>query len=531
MSFSHAEVVHDISRGRWLKGDGPVKAALHTLLSGGSLVMVIDPAKSKRVQFLEQLVPALRRGNSRIVQAASPSGKPIDFGGLMDQVVGKETKDGSDRTEQFYNVLAKPETGEARVILIIDDAHHLTDETVHCLDLMVSFAGLTPLQLQLVLVGSPVLLTRLPTTGRLAADNAAARISLSKEGATPAPDAERSGGPAPFPAETDGPDVPEWPGAELLEFPFSARPVDPVVSPGAKADILASAAVRPRQSAAAGVAFALCAGIIIVGGGLAVVGLPEKPLDSATPLRLAIQQNFDRWLGRSDAMSAPSVVRPVQLTETVPMAAAPSARPPVAVAVDVAVPRPVERPPQPVQSMVAPVIIAPQQFKPSEDARESSEVVTAVARPPEPAVMAENAVPNVPDASPPAAVVTELRPAVALAAPPVTTDTAAQALPQVASRSVPVELVAVLLARGDALLATGDVVAARLMYERVAGSDSGPAALAMGMTYDPRFLANIGAQGIVADPEKALIWYRRAATLGSDVAVQMLRQLGDGSVN
>jgi TPR repeat protein len=181
---------------------------------------------------------------------------------------------------------------------------------------------------------------------------------------------------------------------------------------------------------------------------------------------------------------------------------------------------------------------APPVVKPSEDA-------PAVAKPPDAAAGTENSNPKPSDGDPPAAAATNTH-AEQTPEPPVNPPVApngvavtGRAWPPPSSQPVasnqavsptqPVSpaLVAVLLARGDALLATGDVVAARLMYQRVAGSDSGPAALAMGMTYDPRFLASIGAQGLAADPQQAIFWYKRAAGLGSSVAPQMLAKLED----
>jgi hypothetical protein len=113
----------------------------------------------------------------------------------------------------------------------------------------------------------------------------------------------------------------------------------------------------------------------------------------------------------------------------------------------------------------------------------------------------------------------------------VATDTVAltKREPQPSFAPISPEIVAVLLARGDALLATGDIVAARLMYERVAESNSATAAVALGMTYDPRFLAQIGVRGIAADPQRATIWYRRASALGSIVATRLLTRLEAGA--
>ena len=91
-------------------------------------------------------------------------------------------------------------------------------------------------------------------------------------------------------------------------------------------------------------------------------------------------------------------------------------------------------------------------------------------------------------------------------------------------------IVAILISRGDALLATGDVTAARLMYRRAADTQSIAGALAMGMTFDPKVLAQIGVQGLSADTQLAALWYQRAATLGSSDAVRLLRQLRSDDV-
>jgi TPR repeat protein len=85
----------------------------------------------------------------------------------------------------------------------------------------------------------------------------------------------------------------------------------------------------------------------------------------------------------------------------------------------------------------------------------------------------------------------------------------------------------VLIARGDALLATGDVTAARLMYRRAADAQSVAGTVAMGMTFDPGLLAQIRVQGLAADPQLAAMWYQRAAGLGSPEAVRLLRELRD----
>jgi TPR repeat protein len=82
-----------------------------------------------------------------------------------------------------------------------------------------------------------------------------------------------------------------------------------------------------------------------------------------------------------------------------------------------------------------------------------------------------------------------------------------------------------LLARGDALIAIGDIATARLVYQRAAALGSGLAATATGKTYDPRFLRQIGALGVVANPEAAAVWYRKAVVLGDGDAVPFLSGL------
>jgi hypothetical protein len=85
-----------------------------------------------------------------------------------------------------------------------------------------------------------------------------------------------------------------------------------------------------------------------------------------------------------------------------------------------------------------------------------------------------------------------------------------------------------LLDRGNQLLETGDIHAARLFYERAA-NENAAAALRAGLTYDPGFLMQIGARGIVPDPAIAATWYRRASALGDASAEMLLEQLGDTS--
>jgi hypothetical protein len=71
-----------------------------------------------------------------------------------------------------------------------------------------------------------------------------------------------------------------------------------------------------------------------------------------------------------------------------------------------------------------------------------------------------------------------------------------------------------LIARGDEFLSQSDVVSARLFYRLAAANGSAAGALAMGSTYDPAFLTRNAVRGVNPEPEKALVWYRRAVELG-----------------
>jgi SH3 domain-containing protein len=71
-----------------------------------------------------------------------------------------------------------------------------------------------------------------------------------------------------------------------------------------------------------------------------------------------------------------------------------------------------------------------------------------------------------------------------------------------------------LMAHGHKMIDVGYFAGARAYYERAAEAGSGEAALAVGATYDPDFIAALGVQGIRPDRQAALTWYERAAALG-----------------
>jgi hypothetical protein len=81
-----------------------------------------------------------------------------------------------------------------------------------------------------------------------------------------------------------------------------------------------------------------------------------------------------------------------------------------------------------------------------------------------------------------------------------------------------------LLTRGDAVFGTGDLASARLFYERGANAGDGRAALRLGETFDPAFLARARLGRMPGDPDKAVYWYRRARDLGNREAEILLNR-------
>jgi hypothetical protein len=97
--------------------------------------------------------------------------------------------------------------------------------------------------------------------------------------------------------------------------------------------------------------------------------------------------------------------------------------------------------------------------------------------------------------------------------------------PPAASPRLSSEEIAELLARGDALLRTGDVASARLFYERATDAGDGRAALRVGGTFDPAFLDRDALRGVRSDPAQARYWYHRAHDLGEAEAGRRLKSL------
>src|SRR6266702_314575 len=87
------------------------------------------------------------------------------------------------------------------------------------------------------------------------------------------------------------------------------------------------------------------------------------------------------------------------------------------------------------------------------------------------------------------------------------------------------EETALLLKRGEELIAAGDIAAARLVFQRAAEARDARAALAVAATFDPIVLEKLGVLGLAAEITMARNWYERAKELGSVEAPRRLELL------
>ena len=81
------------------------------------------------------------------------------------------------------------------------------------------------------------------------------------------------------------------------------------------------------------------------------------------------------------------------------------------------------------------------------------------------------------------------------------------------------------LARGVALIASGDLAAARLVLRRAADAGDARSAMTLAETYDPAILEKLGVHGVVPDLAKARGWYEKARQFGATEAAQRLELL------
>ncbi len=83
----------------------------------------------------------------------------------------------------------------------------------------------------------------------------------------------------------------------------------------------------------------------------------------------------------------------------------------------------------------------------------------------------------------------------------------------------------VLITKGDTLLNSGDILAARQFYLRAYNMKVSAAAFGVGQTYDPAIYAKFKIKGLSPDPQAAAEWYGKAAAGGHEGATTALAQL------
>jgi hypothetical protein len=101
------------------------------------------------------------------------------------------------------------------------------------------------------------------------------------------------------------------------------------------------------------------------------------------------------------------------------------------------------------------------------------------------------------------------------------------AAPSPPPRALDPEMIALLIKQGEQLIASGDLITARVAFQRAAESGDATAAMALGATYDPTVVARLGIRGIAPDIEKARYWYRTAKDFGSAEAPRRLELLAN----
>ena len=202
--------------------------------------------------------------------------------------------------------------------------------------------------------------------------------------------------------------------------------------------------------------------------------------------------------GDQQAAADPALSAPTDDTRTAPQAASPETARPEPPAVAPAPPPALATEPGPTQP-IAPAVVAPTPIAPLPAAPPPTAVLPAV-----PPVAAAPPVAQPQSAPPPAPT------------PPGTASLSPSAI-------------ASLLKRGNDMLASGDILSARLYFERAGAAGSEEGAMAAGRTYDPEYLATIDAPGLQANLKRAIDWYRVAADHGNPEAQKRVDALSTAS--
>ena len=461
------------------------------------MVVVTGAVGSGKTGLLERVIPTLEAGKSRVIRVDSPRGEQLDLRRFMQRVIDNDpVASDADPAERFYLALTRRRATETQVVLAVDDAETVTERTWNYLALIAERDPALPLQI--LVVGHPDLWMSLPSQGRFAADRIATLVHLgsipglmplrlpeldpASVGSAPSkrPDVEPASA-RPSVSKRDRhtdlmpllfPELDEHlpDGPEHAETP-------PMLTPAAAALPSAAASAGPPRRAwgVRAVCTAGLAAAMLVGGTGTLSRVGGPPTGAVAPAR---------------DTGAVSVAAPIHVADSAPQRTITANPPPALEAISAP------------SEAAAPAVVEPE---------------AAITPLPVPVVVPQPAEPP----AQPTSVMANARASVPAALSP------SGAPPEVSASPASPDLVSALLARGSDLLLTGDIAAARLMFERAAAAGSGRAAIAAGMTYDPRFLAQSRIRGIVPEPRIAAAWYQRAARLGETDGTSLLADLGD----
>ncbi len=192
-----------------------------------------------------------------------------------------------------------------------------------------------------------------------------------------------------------------------------------------------------------------------------------------------------------------------------PASAAPAPPSPTVAAAEPAGGAAASAPPSPTAAAAEPASAAAASAPPSPAVAAAEPASAAAASaPPSPTAAAADPASAAPVSAPPSPAVAAAEPtsAAPVSAPPSSTAPAAEP---------DHNEIAALLARGRATLSSGDVAGARVFLRRAAEHNDPQAAFALGETYDPVVLRNLGVVKFNGDAALAREWYRRAADWSS----------------
>jgi hypothetical protein len=264
---------------------------------------------------------------------------------------------------------------------------------------------------------------------------------------------------------------------------------------------------RPRTRVAIGILVAFAYFGVLAFAGLFISGVVKSLTDRGADRPATAQQTATPVETAGPVVEAPLPESPHPPTKPVPSVAASLPPPVVALAV-----------PQPEPAAPAPPSPAPVAAPAPTPAPARAPALVAPAAPPVAAQPPVVLIAPQPEAPAP------LRPPTIAALPP---EAPVESPPPRATAAVrDAADTSVLAAAGDERLAEGDIMSARLYYERAAEAGDAHSARVLGNSYDPAFLARWGVRGMNGDKDLAARWYKLAAALGDGEAKQDLAALG-----